>query len=176
MPTPNPLAPEAPPAGFGVRSLAFVMDFLILAVPVAVFVSFYSLAKGIPLEFLKLAPGESPAEVTASLGLRFLLVVLAFYILTSWLYFASLESSGYQATPGKLVCGLYVADEYHGRISFGRASARYFSGRPLLHIPLVGWLAFLIDCLFALFTRRRQALHDKLSACLVLRRTTPESR
>jgi uncharacterized RDD family membrane protein YckC len=39
----------------------------------------------------------------------------------------------------------------------------------LLHIPLVGIYYFLVDGLSVAFTRRKQAIHDIVSGCLVLR-------
>ena len=44
-----------------------------------------------------------------------------------WLYFALLESSPWQATVGKKILGLKVVHLDGSRISFGRATARYFS-------------------------------------------------
>jgi len=38
-----------------------------------------------------------------------------------------MESSSYQATLGKMVCGMKVTDLYGNRISFGRATGRHFA-------------------------------------------------
>jgi uncharacterized RDD family membrane protein YckC len=155
---------------FLLRCLAAVLDFLLLAIPVAVAVSFYSVFTNISLEFLRLTPGESPAEVAHSFGQPFLYALLMGYIVCNWLYFALCESSVHQATPGKRLCGLYVADQNHRRISTAQASLRFFTGRPLLHIPIVGWLYFGIDCLFAAVPPRYQALHDRAAHTQVLKR------
>jgi len=80
-----------------------------------------------------------------------------------WLYFALLESSTLQATPGKMALGLYVADVNGRRISFGRASGR-FVGK-LLSSLLLG-----VGYVVAAFSARKQALHDMMADCLVLRR------
>ena len=45
----------------------------------------------------------------------------------SWLYFALMESSRWQATLGKKVLNLKVTDEAGERIGFKRATVRYFS-------------------------------------------------
>ncbi len=48
-------------------------------------------------------------------------------LLIAWLYFSVCESSIYQATPGKLLCGLVVVDSNGKRLSFAHATARYLS-------------------------------------------------
>lgn len=83
-------------------------------------------------------------------------------VLTGWLYYALLESSKLQATFGKRWMGLRVADLDGQRIEFRRASLRYW-GQYLS--GALGGLGFLI----AAFTPRRQALHDMLAGCVILR-------
>jgi uncharacterized RDD family membrane protein YckC len=155
---------------FWLRCLAGILDFFLLALPIGVVVSFYSVFSNSSLEFIKLAPGESPAEVAHAFGRPFLYALLFGYVLCNWLYFALSESSVRQATPGKRLCGLCVTDQNRSRIRFGQASIRFFSGRPLLHIPVIGWLYFAIDCLFATVPPRHQALHDRVARCRVLQR------
>lgn len=161
-PTPSPT--------FGLRCVAAIVDFVILAIPVAVVVSFYSVFRKIPIEFLSLHPGESPAEVSETFGMGFLFALSCGYILASWLYFAIAESSSHQATPGKRICGLYVVGLNRRKVTFGRASARFFTGRPWIHVPVFGWLYLAVDCLFAAIPPRNQAIHDRIAGCLVLRR------
>jgi uncharacterized RDD family membrane protein YckC len=80
----------------------------------------------------------------------------------SWIYYASLESSTWQATLGKKILGLKVTDLEGNRISFGRASGRFFG--KILSGMILG-----IGFLMAGFTERKQALHDIVAGCLVLR-------
>lgn len=81
-----------------------------------------------------------------------------------WLYYALMESSRHQGTLGKLVLGLKVTDrDGNGPISFGRATGRHFS--KFFSSVLLG-----IGYLMAGFTARKQALHDMIAGCLVLRR------
>ena len=73
---------------------------------------------------------DAPGIVTIDMATSFIaggivLVVLA--IAGTWLYYAGFESSSWQATPGKKVLNLAVTDMYGARISFGRASGRFFS-------------------------------------------------
>ncbi len=82
--------------------------------------------------------------------------------LVSWLYFAAFESSPWQATPGKKVLGLRVTNLEGKRLSFIRASGRYFG-------KIISWLLFGIGFALAGFTQKKQALHDMLAGCLVLR-------
>ena len=82
--------------------------------------------------------------------------------LISWLYYALLESSALQATLGKRALGLRVTDLHGQRISFGRATGRYF-GKVLSAITLgVGYL-------MAGFTARKQTLHDLVASCVVVK-------
>jgi uncharacterized RDD family membrane protein YckC len=82
--------------------------------------------------------------------------------LVSWLYFATFESSPWQATPGKKVFRLRVTDLEGKRLSFIRASGRYFG-------KIISWLLLGLGFVLAGFTEKKQALHDMLAGCLVLR-------
>ena len=84
-----------------------------------------------------------------------------------WLYWAGLESSGLQATLGKRAFGLQVTDLAGQRISFGRATGRYFG-------KILSMMLVYIGFLMAAFTPKRQALHDIVAGTLVvLRREGP---
>ena len=157
-------------AGIRLRFLAAVVDFLIMAVPFAVFVSFLSVAMGISTDFLKLHPGEPPSELLTKFGPAFLTLSLCFYVLTSWLYFAGCESSRWRATPGKRLLGLYVAGNGDASVGFLQASARYFFGRALDHVPVLGGYFFTVDCLCVAVLPSQRAIHDLASGCFVLRK------
>jgi uncharacterized RDD family membrane protein YckC len=77
-----------------------------------------------------------------------------------WLYTVIQECSSARATLGKRLVGIQVADLEGKPVSFGRASGRFF-GRL---IPTLG-----IGYCTILFTRRKQALHDLISGCVVIR-------
>jgi uncharacterized RDD family membrane protein YckC len=81
----------------------------------------------------------------------------------TWVYFSGMESSPLQATIGKLVIGLYVTDLQGHRISFGRATGRFYA-------KLLSGMLLLIGYLMAGFTEKKQALHDTMAKCLVLRK------
>ncbi|HUZ84758.1 MAG TPA: RDD family protein [Gaiellales bacterium] len=79
-----------------------------------------------------------------------------------WVYFAGLESSSLQATLGKKALGLRVTDVAGNRISFGRASARYFA-------KILSALTIFVGYIMAGFTDRKRALHDMIAGTLVER-------
>ena len=83
-----------------------------------------------------------------------------------WFYFALFESSPRQATPGKMMLGLFVTDMHGRRITFGRAFGRTI-GKILSQ--MFCWLGYIL----ALFTARKQALHDLMASTLVLEPAWP---
>lgn len=89
-------------------------------------------------------------------------------VVMTWLYTAGLESGPMQATLGKRLLGIQVTDLAGNRISFARASGRFFG--IFLSTIILG-----IGLLMAAFTKRKQALHDMMASCLVVRAgATPE--
>jgi uncharacterized RDD family membrane protein YckC len=157
-------------AGFWLRAAAAIVDLIVLAIPLVVFVSFLSVAKGIPVAFVQLNPEQTPSDVATAFGKPAVYLMLAFFLLSGWLYFALLESSAWQGTIGKKVLGLYVADLQGKRATFGRASGRFLGGRMLAHLPYAGLFYFSVDCVCAGLTGKKQAIHDVLAGCLVLRK------
>ena len=138
-------AGDAVYASFGARALALVIDSAIL----------WSVSFAIIAIAGRSAPAPGAGSVTGRIAGTYLLVMLLW-----WLYFAVLESSARQATPGKRALGIKVTSLAGERIGFGRASARYFA-RFLNSVTLnTGYL-------LALFTRRQQALHDLVARTLV---------
>jgi len=81
----------------------------------------------------------------------------------AWCYMSGMETSPFRGTIGKLAVGLYVVDVRGNRVSFGRATARHF-GR------ILSVLTLMLGYLMAGWTPKKQALHDMLSGCLVLRK------
>ena len=83
-------------------------------------------------------------------------------ILINWLYYALLESSSEQATLGKQALGIFVTDLDGNRISFGKATGRFFC--KLLSFITTSF----VGCIMAAFTKKHQALHDLLAGTLVM--------
>ncbi len=147
--------PEYRFAGFWWRVLAILIDVLIFSI-----VQFGISSLG--LASLNLASsGES--EMGVPIGFCIL------GILISWLYPALFESSSWRATPGKRVCGLIVTDLNGQRISFGRATGRYFA-------KILSALILYVGFMMAGWTSRKQALHDVICNTLVLKKTAPSLR
>ena len=169
---PNVYAPVAPAsyggvayAGFWLRFVAYIIDgvvsglaFLILLVPLFILT-------GAGAALSKIGSGEDIRDdVAAFLGLGFLFGFFGIIFLVSWLYYALSESSSWQATLGKKMLNLKVTDMTGQPISFGRASGRFFA-RIISHmIPLA------IGYILAGFTEKKQAVHDMIASCLVLRK------
>jgi len=82
-------------------------------------------------------------------------------VILSWLYYAAMESSKLQATVGKLAIGGVVLGEMYERISFGKASGRFFG-------KIVSSLILYIGYLMVIFTEHRQGLHDKMAKAYVV--------
>jgi uncharacterized RDD family membrane protein YckC len=168
-----PAGVPVPRPAFFLRLFAGIVDLLILGVPLACFISFASVAMGISTAFLDLQPGLTPHQIILKFGGKLIWSSLAFFVLTSWVYFAACECSKWQATPGKKFLGLMVTDENGARASFYRASLRFWFGRALIHVPYVGIYYFLVDCGRVAFSRDGRAVHDLMAGCWV-RRTDVE--
>ena len=83
--------------------------------------------------------------------------------LASWIFYAAFESSELQATPGKRALGIQVTDLAGKRISFGRASGRFFSKYLSCLILFIGFVMIGL-------TKKKQGLHDIIAGCLVVNR------
>ena len=104
---------------------------------------------------------RAAAAFVAPLFLSFLFAMI-FFVGLQWLYFAGMESSERQATFGKSLMSLRVANTEGQRLSFGHATGRFFAKIISGMIPLgIGYI-------MAAFTEKRQALHDMIAGTLVL--------
>lgn len=139
------------------RVLAYVIDSLIM--------SFVSVPLGIVLAVVLISSGvdeNSPMYQLINLGSN------GFAILVGWLYQGFMESSSWQGTVGKKALGLRVTDLNGNRISFARATGRYFG------MILSGMICF-IGFLMVAFTEKKQGLHDMMAGTLVLSGPAPAS-
>jgi len=85
-------------------------------------------------------------------------------LLVSWLYYAFMESSSSQATLGKMALGIVVTDLNGERISFGRATGRYFG-------QIVSAITLCIGFLMCAWTEKGQCLHDMMAGCLLYKKS-----
>jgi uncharacterized RDD family membrane protein YckC len=141
-------------AAFGMRLIAFVIDSVILGVVFAVIVSIY------PTQ-LMIVPEVSAQNRLALPELTGLGLIVVPGLM--WIYYTLFEGSAWQATPGKRLLGIYVTDLVARPLTLSRASFRSL-GR------LVSCFTLYLGFIAALFTPRKQALHDLLAGSLVLRR------
>jgi uncharacterized RDD family membrane protein YckC len=156
--------PRVEYAGFWVRFLAFLIDSAVMGIGFVLIL--------IPLIFLtglggiigEIHPNEDMNDVGIFMLFGLLFLAATVSLLWTWLYHALMESSEWQATVGKRLLGLVVTDMAGRRVSFGRATGRHFAKIVTNMVP-----AF-IGYIMAGFTERKQALHDMLAGCLVLRR------
>ena len=93
----------------------------------------------------------------------FLVAVYLAYPIASALYYVGMESSGTQATLGKMAVGIKVTDADGRRLGRGQALGRWVS-------HLLCYITFYIGYLMAAFTDRKRGLHDMVASTLVVDR------
>ena len=151
-------------AGFWMRFAAYFVDSIII--------SFLEFLIVLPLlavagfEVLDLESiseiGNADPEVTWSILASAIIGLSTSVLLITWFYYALLESGARQATIGKMVLKIKVTNANGGRISFARASLRYFS-------KILSSLFMMIGYIMAGFTPKKQALHDYVADTYVVR-------
>jgi uncharacterized RDD family membrane protein YckC len=156
-------APTRAYAGFWLRLLAHLIDGAITGIVLCALLIPLALATGLGGALKGIHPGAEPDPAIIFAFVSSLWILILAGILGSWLYYAYCESSEWQATPGKKVLNVIVTDLNGNRVSFGRASGRFFAKMISGLIPLgIGYI-------MAGFTEKKQALHDMIASCLVLR-------
>jgi uncharacterized RDD family membrane protein YckC len=85
-----------------------------------------------------------------------------FVITVGWIYFSALLSSSWQATVGMKLLKITLTDKIGGRITFARASVRYFAS-------ILSALPYFAGFLIIPFTRKKQGLHDMIAGTFVLK-------
>ena len=151
-------------AGFWIRFVAYVIDSIIIG-----FLEFIIVLPILGLFGIKIfelstirdlenADPELFIPVIASAITGLSLTVL----LITWFYYALLQSGARQATVGKMALGLKVTDVNGDRLTFARASLRYFS-------KILSGLFMMLGYIMAGFTEKKQALHDIIANTYVVR-------
>jgi uncharacterized RDD family membrane protein YckC len=169
--SPAPLAPASAGysgvayAGFWLRFVAYLIDGVISGIAFVILLIPLFVLTGAGAALSKIGSGENISDDAAAfLGLGFLFGFFGIVFLVSWLYHALSESSSWQATPGKKILNLKVTDLTGQPISFGRASGRFFAK------IITGMIPLAIGYIIAGFTEKKQAIHDMIASCLVLRK------
>jgi uncharacterized RDD family membrane protein YckC len=151
-------------AGFWRRFLAHILDSMIIGAASLVLVVPFLLIVGVGTFSLHDIDTSYDSESTLALifaliaGYLFLILLI---VIASWLYYALMESSAKQGTLGKMAIGIKVTDLAGNRITFGRATGRYFG-------KIISALTLNIGYLMAGFTQQKQSLHDMIAGCLVV--------
>jgi len=138
-------------AGFWIRFVAYLLDAILLNIVFGV------IAAVVGINLIPADPTTiNPEDISKMGGLELAAVVV------SWLYFALMESSARGATVGKMILGLRVVDDQGARISFLRATGRFFA-------KIISAVILMIGYIMAAFTDRKRALHDILAGTLVVK-------
>ncbi|MDG2003588.1 MAG: RDD family protein [Novosphingobium sp.] len=146
--------------GFWRRVAAYIIDSIILNIAITMISGVLGLGIGFTGGM-----GEGLDEA-AALGMVSTSVGVS--LIGTWLYFAIMESSAMQATVGKLALGVIVTDLDGGRISFGRATGRYFA-------KILSGMILLIGFIMVGLTERKQGLHDMIAGTLCYKTRDPGS-
>ncbi len=141
-------------ARFFPRFLAFTIDGLILSIPATIIMLCFMVLPSLGA----ISEDRGPGAVAIFLSLLGWVFIIGLY----WFYFASMESGERQATYGKAIMGLAVVDESGTQISFARATGRHFA-------KLVSAMTLSVGFLMAIFTPKKQALHDYIAQTLVVK-------
>jgi uncharacterized RDD family membrane protein YckC len=168
MTAPSPNINTVPPvsyAGFWKRVAAYLIDGAlvgavtwILALVLGAGTVFSGMFSHINKDSLQ-DPEANAALAASIISLYFIIFGVA--ALSGWLYFALMESSAKQGTIGKMALGIKVTDLNGNRISFGRATGRFFG-------KIISGMILYIGFIMAGFTDKKQAMHDMIAGTLVV--------
>ncbi len=150
-------------AGFGRRFVASCLDAIVLTALlfvigmfVVIGIGFFAAASGDNALLRKIPTGKWQTTVIS-------LLLQVGVVLVAWIYHARMESSPGQATLGKRWLKMRVVDTEGGRLSFGRATKRFFS-------KILSAIAFGAGFIMIAFSDRKQGLHDRIADTLVVLR------
>jgi len=146
-------------AGFWRRTAAFFIDATIIVI------AYYALLIGgmLVIGMGRLGAFENMETMGGGAIGGFLAVIYLAYPLVSGIYYVGMESSGTQATLGKMAVGIKVTDAGGRRLGKGQALGRWVS-------HLLCYLTLYIGYIMAGFTQRKRGLHDMVAGTLVVDR------
>ena len=155
---------HSPYASFSRRAIARLIDLIIVLVPCGVFY-FLNRSLGFPLAYTSLFNWQQPQSVNMFMFYDFpgvFTIFTSIKLLLAYPYFALMESSSWQGTFGKQAMRIKVTGINGDRISFARATARYF-------LKIISSIEFMLGYLIC-FSDQRQTIHDYISRVLVVRK------
>lgn len=136
-------------AGFGRRTLAFIVDTVISLITVFIASVFYAITYYILRQTFE------------NIENTIMWIVVPVQLLFAFVYYPVFESSKLQASPGKMLMRIKVTDIDGNRVSYARALARTLAIKLAMDI-------FYIGVLMILWTKKKQGLQDIIANCLVL--------
>ncbi len=145
-----------PYAGFWRRFGAFLIDSIILSVPLN---GLYFLFMWPHLQTLMTQPPAAQGDMLQFQAISWGFQILS--LLVFWLYFSLMESSRHQATLGKMVLGIKVVDAQGKRLSFAHATGRTLG-------KIISGLTLYIGFMIAGANKHKQALHDIMASAYVV--------
>jgi uncharacterized RDD family membrane protein YckC len=151
-------------AAFWKRAIAFFVDLAVVVTLYSLLIYILNHLLVLPVEYAPILERGLSLKMSPYVNEHFVEIVLLYSLsklAVLFLYFTLLESSPLQATLGKLMLGIKVTDLLGKRISFARGTVRFFS-------KLLSGQLLLIGYLMAVFTEKKQALHDLLAGTLVV--------
>ena len=141
----------------GRRTVAYIIDTIIINliywVTISMFFPVVPPAPGMMSSFVGIIP---------FLGMWFtaLTTRILFCAFFSWLYLVLMEGSGWHATIGKRIMGLYIANESGEGISYSTSILRNI-GKFISSILFIGYI-------MGFFSEEKQCLHDMIAKTYVL--------
>ena len=133
-------------ANFGERLGAYIMDYI-----------FVSLIMMVLLAFTEYTLNDFVYRMDERYSIN------VGYLVVGWLYASILESSKKQATWGKQMMKIKVTDLNGEKISYTRAVFRDLG-------KLLSGIIIFLGFFMMTWTKKKQALHDLMSGCLVIKK------
>jgi uncharacterized RDD family membrane protein YckC len=133
-------------AGFWIRFGAKIIDGLIIGVPLMIVLFVVMFAVIHPTRQQPQQVSVLPALMPSFIQIFFLFVQMAYEI-----FFIG----KYGATPGKMACGIRVVTAEGGKVSYARATGRFFS-------EMLSGLICYIGYIIVAFDAEKRALHDHI--------------
>lgn len=146
------------PAGFWIRFLAYVIDQIIIGIPIFIiqFMVSFLFAAGVAAA----DPFMTENQFNISFLVFGVIPILASSFVISILYFSLLTASKMQGTLGKTLLGLKVVNEDGGRISIGQAFGRAFA---YIISKLILYIGFIMGAF-----GEKKTLHDIMCSTRVV--------
>lgn len=149
--------------GFWIRVAAYLLDSLIVGVPLAIIVGIVmSVIIGGQIAQLDPNNPQQMQDAMAQFGVLYVILYVGIFAV-AWLYEALMVSSSAGATLGKRICGLKVVRPDGSRVGFGRATGRFFS-------KFLSGIILYIGFIMVGFTDRKRGLHDMICDTVVVKR------